>query len=96
MSDEMRDDIKLIRNVAGDLDFGYFDNGKRMRGNIGGPVTRACDRLEAAIQSLPRVTEAELVQIIHSQRVFMVPVEESKAIAKAIAAKFPQIIKEEI
>lgn len=37
-------DIGAIRHVAGDLDIGYV--GKRMRGNIGPIVTRACDRIE--------------------------------------------------
>lgn len=47
------EDIDLIEETAGDLDFGYFkeDGNTRMRGNIGGSVIRACDRLRQALQS---------------------------------------------
>lgn len=43
------EDIETIRRVAGDLDIGYFINSESkysaIRGNIGGIVTRACDRI---------------------------------------------------
>ena len=44
------EDLELIRTTAGDLDFGSI--GKRIRGNIGGPVSRACDRIQAALSAL--------------------------------------------
>lgn len=52
--------LQTIRNVAGDIEFGYF-GGKFMRGNIGGPVMRACDRIEAALASLPAVEKCGYV-----------------------------------
>lgn len=45
-----RDDIELIRKTAGDLQLGYVGN--TTRGNIGGPVSRACGRLAALIAAV--------------------------------------------
>lgn len=42
----MVDDIKLIRATAGDIQTGVFQ-GTKIRCNIGVPVSRACDRIEA-------------------------------------------------
>lgn len=49
----VNEDILVIINVAGDIDIGYFqkpnESKPTMRGNIGGIVSRACDRLEIAL-----------------------------------------------
>jgi hypothetical protein len=44
-------DVRAIRNVAGDINLGAI--GDRVRGNIGGVVSRACDRLESHLSSQP-------------------------------------------
>lgn len=49
------EDIQMIRAVAGDLDEGLIFKTDRRRGNIGGIVTRACERLEKAIAALQAV-----------------------------------------
>lgn len=49
---ETNEDIALIKQTAGDLDWGMFQNGQMMRGNIGGVVSRACDRLQSRLTTL--------------------------------------------
>lgn len=41
----IKDDLQVILNTAGDLDAGMVQGSNRIRGNIGGPVTRACARI---------------------------------------------------
>ena len=48
---EALEDIQLIRNIAGDVEYGLA--GPIMRGQIGPRVTVCCDRLEKYIKKQP-------------------------------------------
>lgn len=56
----LREDVELIRSTAGDLDEGIIHSTNRRRGNIGGIVTRACDRLTTLITQLEQAVEVDI------------------------------------
>lgn len=55
------EDIKIIRDTAGDLDEGLIFSTNRRRGNIGGVISRACDRLEKVFSTKPKLESSEMI-----------------------------------